>query len=50
MNWPTLLAAYWFIGVVILIKRVKPLLVRWSDWCLAVMVAAWFWPWFRRSE
>lgn len=50
MSWPTLIAAYWLIGVCRLLTRVKPQLVHWLDWCLAMMVAAWFWPWFRRSK
>ena len=50
MPWAVMLVAYWLTGVAILVRRSKPMLVHWSDWCLAVMVAAWFWPWFRRSE
>lgn len=50
MSWLTLLAAYWLIGVVLVARRVGRQLVHWFDWCLAVIVAAWFWPWFRRDK
>lgn len=53
MMWPVLSGAvlcYWSIGVIVIARRATPWAVlKWFDWVLAVVVMAWWWPWYRKA-